>query len=252
MAIARNGTGFDLGLDTGLSGAVATVAYTVGASSDYLIIGFMGAVNSTDNVSSVTYNGVAMTKIDTRLQTGDRRIWVYNLIAPATGTHNIVITWSAAPDHYQAMGADYSGTLQSAQPDGSNGTNAATSPESINVTVTASSCWMWAFHREFAGTTTTWTGVTQLQASSGLHMADSNATIGTGSVNVQANSGGNESSLIAASFAPATGGGGRTTKNTRAFPLGMAIGMNFVGPGECSAPMARHDSGLWVPERLAA
>lgn len=30
------------------------------------------------------------------------------------------------------------------------------------------------------------------------------------------------------------GGGGRTTKNTRAFPLGMAIGMNWVGPGDCS------------------
>lgn len=32
----------------------------------------------------------------------------------------------------------------------------------------------------------------------------------------------------------AAGGGGRTTKNTRAFPLGMAVGMNWVMPGQCS------------------
>lgn len=30
------------------------------------------------------------------------------------------------------------------------------------------------------------------------------------------------------------GGGGRTTKNTRAFPLGMAIGMHRGHPGQCS------------------
>lgn len=30
------------------------------------------------------------------------------------------------------------------------------------------------------------------------------------------------------------GGGGRVTKNTRAFPLGMAVGMNWVGSGDCS------------------
>lgn len=32
----------------------------------------------------------------------------------------------------------------------------------------------------------------------------------------------------------AAGGGGRTTKNTRAFPLGMAVGMHWLQPGACS------------------
>jgi len=50
----------------------------------------------------------------------------------------------------------------------------------------------------------------------------------------------------------AGGGGGRTTKNTRAFPLGMAIGMHLGEPGVYSGPMLRHNSGLYVPERMAA
>lgn len=47
-------------------------------------------------------------------------------------------------------------------------------------------------------------------------------------------------------------GGGRTTKNIRSFPLGMALGMGLGIPDVSGAPMARHRSGLYIPERMAA
>lgn len=40
--------------------------------------------------------------------------------------------------------------------------------------------------------------------------------------------------MLALEIKAAAGGGGRTTRNTRAFPLGMAVGMNWVHPGDCS------------------
>lgn len=48
---------------------------------------------------------------------------------------------------------------------------------------------------------------------------------------------------------------GRTTKNTRAYPLGVAIGMGIGMPGMSSRrreAFARRGSGVWVPERMAA
>lgn len=44
----------------------------------------------------------------------------------------------------------------------------------------------------------------------------------------------NDWCMISAEIKAAAGGGGRTTRNTRAFPLGMAVGMNWVHPGDCS------------------
>lgn len=56
-----------------------------------------------DNVSGVTYNGVAMTRVkDSFVATG---CYVYRLIAPATGAHDIVVTFSSTLDRGKAVGA---------------------------------------------------------------------------------------------------------------------------------------------------
>lgn len=45
---------------------------------------------------------------------------------------------------------------------------------------------------------------------------------------------------------------GRATKNSRSHPLGVGIGMARTMGGQWHSPMARHQSGLYVPERMAA
>lgn len=65
-----------------------------------------------------------------------------------------------------------------------------------------------------------------------LYKATDTATSGTGvSMNFDAaGSSAADWNWVAYEVVPAAGAGGRTTKNTRAFPLGMEIGMNWVMP----------------------
>lgn len=210
MAISRNSSA-DLGLDTGLSGSTATVAYTCGSGSNrILFVGFFGSVDSADTVSSVTYGGVAMTQVATALHASDRRIWLYALIAPASGANNIVITLSSAPDHYWAMAADYAGVSQTGQPDGMDSGTGSMSVTASPTVVNANS-WVVAFGRESTGTSPGWTNVTALQSNGGIHLADSNADVSAGSYTVTFAPGASFLALIGAAISPAGAGGGVIT-----------------------------------------
>lgn len=81
-----------------------TFSHTVAGSDRVLMVGVSwqtGAVNNA-TVTGVTYNGVAMTLVDEQAppdpfnQTLGASLW--RLVAPATGTHNVVITISNTSD----------------------------------------------------------------------------------------------------------------------------------------------------------
>ena len=96
-----------------------TVSYVVGSGLNrLLVVGVQGDVTN-DYITGVTYNGVAMSLIDPIngknyvAGAGNARWeYMYYLLNPASGTHNIVISASASCDYIIAGAADYAGVAQ--------------------------------------------------------------------------------------------------------------------------------------------
>lgn len=72
---------------------VNTTAVTVGAGSNIVLLAWTLVGNTSDILTSVTYNSVAMTKL-VAVQEPTSSFWSYlhGLLAPATGTHDLVQT----------------------------------------------------------------------------------------------------------------------------------------------------------------
>lgn len=133
MAIA-----FDAGTDGNVvTGTNLSFNHTVTGSLPILFVGFSGdSVGGNDDITSVTYNGVSMTLAakKTNATNGDRMMYVYYLLGPATGTHSVSV--SCTNSHNLSGGAvSYTGVKQSAQPDATT-TNFETVP--ANQTLTTS------------------------------------------------------------------------------------------------------------------
>lgn len=76
-----------------------TTSATLGASATQLFVGVAWGGSTDRTISSVTWNGVTMTEI-IKKNTGaglNHHSAVYGLTSPATGTHNIVVTFSGIP-----------------------------------------------------------------------------------------------------------------------------------------------------------
>ena len=76
------------------SGAVRTFSHTVASHDDRCLI-VATAARGGVTVSSATYNGDALTKIDGQTFDGDERVELWYLLTPDTGTHDVVVTFSA-------------------------------------------------------------------------------------------------------------------------------------------------------------
>lgn len=84
----------------------------------------LGADNS-DRITGVTYNGTAMTLLAKVQGSGARWLYEYRLIAPASGTHNIVVSASSnAP--ISLIATSYTGCHQSSQPTATTGSTTTT------------------------------------------------------------------------------------------------------------------------------
>lgn len=75
-------------------GASITFSHTC-TGSDRILYVCCGQNANTETVTSITYGGVAMTKIIEG--TTSAYAVIYGLVAPATGANDVVITWSDAP-----------------------------------------------------------------------------------------------------------------------------------------------------------
>lgn len=142
MAIA-----FDAATNGGdTTGTSLTFSFTLGASADFLAVAFVGDVDSgTDDVSSVTYNGVAMTlarKANLPASSLLRWTYVYYLLAPATGAaHDVVITFSSS-HNIHGCAASYSGVLQGAlDAVGDDTSPSSTTSFQSSITSVADNCW---------------------------------------------------------------------------------------------------------------
>lgn len=153
------------------SGFLNTTSNTLAKSnsgSDRILNVYVYA--GSDVVTGVTYNGVSMTfvsKVNSLGAAAGQRLYHYILIAPATGSNNIVVSSSANLGGY-ISGVSYTGAKQTGQPDASN-TQAVSSNTTLTTSVTtiADNCWLvgYSYHN-------------------GTVVAGANTTLRGGSVNV--------------------------------------------------------------------
>jgi len=175
MAIA-----FDAKANSSGSGTSLTYSHTCTGSNLILIVGFQTykAAGLGNVITGVTYNGVAMTQIGivTRNAT-DEFQYMYYLVSPATGAHNIVISASSSLDLIAASSASYTGSRQSGQPD-SYVTSAVTSAGSVTTTTNtiADNCWLVGFYvSDMGGGWTPGANTTARDATGNCQLFDSNA-----------------------------------------------------------------------------
>lgn len=193
-----------------------TYSFTGGSGSDRLLLVWVGTYccGASDTLTSVTYNGVAMTRAEFTTDTIDNRSYLYYLAAPATGANNVVITLSAAHEIY-SMAWSYTGVDQTTPIDSHASLGQSTNNTSItqSTTVVASDAWVVAAADSNANTINYSTGLNASRAAypSGGYWraADTDGTVSPGSYSVTftgLSSGRNK--LVMASLKPAGGGGG--------------------------------------------
>ncbi len=120
-------------------GSTATISLTVNGSADFLEIDWF-ANACVASITGVTWNGVSMTQHITSTLTSDLGdgIAIYGLVAPATGTHNLVISFSPSCSFGGVViEKDWSGVDQTTPVDDTaaiNNSYFASSPETLSIT----------------------------------------------------------------------------------------------------------------------
>ena len=83
-----------------------TWAHTVSSGNDrLLLVGLSLAPRQNQKVQSVTFNGQSLTRVAFRNNSNESRAEVWQLVAPASGTHSIVVTMNAATAAETVCGA---------------------------------------------------------------------------------------------------------------------------------------------------
>ena len=142
-----------------------TISHVVGTGTDRILL--VGA--STDPVDmtpvpTATYNGVSMTAVPSGLVAAgiNRAQWFY-LLNPASGTHDIVISWTGGNSYIVAGGISFSGVSQS-NPLGTAATNSGTSTTaSVDVTSSSTAVVVDCLAFDRTGTTTATCDASQTQ-----------------------------------------------------------------------------------------
>jgi hypothetical protein len=107
-----------------------------GGAKNYIFL--LVGTNLSATFSGVTYNGVAMTKINETTDATLNYRWAwYKIAAPATGANNVVVTFGAAP--YNPVSV-FAWSVSDSGGEGNYVFDAAnTSPNSTNITISADS-----------------------------------------------------------------------------------------------------------------
>lgn len=205
MAIARDN--FSTSSTTGTS---LTISHTTTGSNLLMLVGVYEdvATGTTPNTTGITYNGVALTQLVSEYRTFSAGLIssIWGLVAPATGTHNVVISeGSSIP--FNGFVATYTGCAQSL-PTGTAlkqfSSNSATDA-TMNPVTTADGSWAFSVYRNIDGSISDNTNYTSLVAASSIEAGDSNGSTGAaGTITVTATRATNTrwGGCVTAAFAP--------------------------------------------------
>jgi hypothetical protein len=74
-----------------------TISHTtpVAGTNRLMLVGVALNPSQSETVSSITYNGASLSLVGSAQQASDTRVEIWSLVAPDTGTHDVVITFSA-------------------------------------------------------------------------------------------------------------------------------------------------------------
>lgn len=202
MAIA-----FDAATDGGLvvPGTSLTWSHTCSGSDRLLRVGVRSTQSITDNVTGVTYNGVALTLIG-RVNGGGgfepRTVSLWELVNPASGAHDVVV--SGTSDVIMGESASYTG-VGAGHDHFNTAQTGAGSSLSVSVTPVADQCWIQGVFGNDVGDPSAGTGATErVSAGNGIGLYDNNAAISpAASTSMTATTGGSGFLVwVAASIVP--------------------------------------------------
>jgi len=135
-------------VSSGANGTDTTrsVSHTVSGSDRLLLVGVYTEKSGdagTECITGVTWNGVSMTKISTKIRSNNLGyMYLYGLVAPDTGTHTAVASCSATA-YMTIQAVSYTGVYQDSVPTVHNegASNTGTSLD-VSVTVTVDDSWL--------------------------------------------------------------------------------------------------------------
>ena len=179
-------------------------------------------------ITGVTNNSVSMTELARVLPSGDRWLYLFYLLAPATGAHNIVVSASSSIV-IAGQSASYTGVKQSGFPDNSTTNTANTALDiTTSLATSANNCWTFLATKNSIGASAADTGSTlRISNANGMGIYDSNALITpAGSYSMKVNIGSLANwAAIMASFAPADTGPDLTHVSPQQYFRGMGSPM---------------------------
>lgn len=183
-----------------------TFSHTIGSGSDRLLFVSFITNNTSDKITGVTYNGTAMTRTMARQAGGNFWMYVYHLVAPDTGTNNVVVSASSGSLIW-ACSSSYTGVNQTSPIDNTAGLSYTTGTWTGTVETSADNCWLYTQVR--AGSPIAASGTTVERRDSGQSACyDSDGAkspAGTYSNTGTNNSSNTNGNLITVSFAPSGG-----------------------------------------------
>lgn len=117
-----------------------TFSHTCSGSDRYLTVPAYD-VTVGDTVTGVTYNGVAMTQLSKATRGANNRyIYMYGLVAPDTGTHDVVITRTGTTSVLMGGAISYNNVNQSTPTDGTDTDNGNVSTITSTIVTTVDNC----------------------------------------------------------------------------------------------------------------
>lgn len=136
---------FDAKSQGSVSGSSLTFSHTCSGVDRILVVAVSANGSTGDQITGVTYNGVAMTRAKVQqLDTQGIFTYFYILVASATGANNVVISASGS-FVIRGVSVSYTGASQTGQPDAVHSNAAWANPGtsvSADVTVVAANCWL--------------------------------------------------------------------------------------------------------------
>lgn len=187
-------------------GTTITTTFDIGTPTNGIMVVTGNGNTSSDLVTGITWNGVAMTKLQAFAPDAnhDRYIYLWILVNPASGSNDLVVTNSSSGPFFGGKATIYSGVAQTGQPDNSGTATAGTGTSfAMSLTVNTTDSWIVAHASGSsnlalsAGTDTTLRSAVTSPA-----IGDSNAGLATGSRTLNFTSSSQNFSGVILSIAP--------------------------------------------------
>lgn len=140
-----------------------TISHTTSGTNRLIMVGIALNNDNFETVGSVTYNGVLLSLVGSAAQADDARVEIWSLVAPDTGTHDVVITFSAELIRTAVVGVTTFTGVDQVTPLGTFASNSGlqTTPATVNVSSAANELVFDTVAGEACGSLTVGAGQTQ-------------------------------------------------------------------------------------------